>query len=282
MKEQLYITDLDQTLLQPDGTLSPFATRNLNNMIAKGINFTVASARSVVSQQIILNKLELKLPVIEFNGSFISDLKTGTHQVINQLSPSDLLAAADLFDSKGLHYFLSTFDGHQDRLYYSRTDNEGEQWYVLDREKAGDRRLTETVDRRNHFNEMIVCLTVINRIEELEPIALILEKTGESVEIHIQENQYTPGWYWLTVHSSKATKDQAIRTLALSVGMENYAITAFGDNTNDLKMLKAADCGVAVENALPPVKAAADKIIGHHRNDSVVRYIAEKNGIELL
>ncbi|MBN2658501.1 MAG: HAD hydrolase family protein [Spirochaetales bacterium] len=282
MKKTLYISDLDQTLLQPGGRLSSFATRNLNNMIDKGINFTVASARSVVSQQLILGELDLKLPVIEFNGSFISDLKTGRHLVINRLSPSALSAAADLFDSKGFHYFLSTFDGQQDRLYYSRTDNDGERWYVEDRRRAGDHRLSETLDRRDHFNESAVCLTVINRLEELEPLALILEDSGESVEIHTQENQYTPGWYWLTVHSEKATKDRAMRALAESAGLTNGPITAFGDNTNDLKMLKAADCGIAVENALPEVKAVADKIIGHHGSDSVVRFIAEENGLELL
>ena len=42
----LYLTDLDGTLLQNDATLSPYAVRELNRMIQKGLCFSISSARS--------------------------------------------------------------------------------------------------------------------------------------------------------------------------------------------------------------------------------------------
>ena len=76
-REALYISDLDGTLLQGDATLSPYSRQLLNSLLQEGLPFTVASARSIVSMQPILKDVALSLPVIEFNGAFISDLATG-------------------------------------------------------------------------------------------------------------------------------------------------------------------------------------------------------------
>ncbi len=50
---------------------------------------------------------------------------------------------------------------------------------------------------------------------------------------------------------------------------------AFGDNLNDIPMLQVADVAVAVDNALPETKAAADVVIGPNTADSVALYIEE-------
>ena len=52
--DRLYISDLDGTLLRNDGGISVFSRDTLNSMIADGLPFTVASARSVVSMKMIL------------------------------------------------------------------------------------------------------------------------------------------------------------------------------------------------------------------------------------
>ena len=50
-------------------------------------------------------------------------------------------------------------------------------------------------------------------------------------------------------------------------------IVAFGDNLNDLSMMKIADVAVAVGNARDEVKEVADTIIGTNTEDSVARFI---------
>ena len=47
-------------------------------------------------------------------------------------------------------------------------------------------------------------------------------------------------------------------------------------------MIKAAHRGIAVKNALDILKESADQIIGSNTEDSVVRFIAEDSGIELI
>ena len=87
MKNKLFISDLDGTLLNDNAMLSNFSLKNLNALIEKGLQFTVASARSVIAMQKILKGLKIKLPVIEFNGAFLSDLRTGKHVIVNEINP---------------------------------------------------------------------------------------------------------------------------------------------------------------------------------------------------
>jgi len=75
----LYISDLDGTLLNNKPELSLFSRERLQALIADGLHFTVASARSVNSIRSLLGELKLTLPVISFNGAYISDLASGEH-----------------------------------------------------------------------------------------------------------------------------------------------------------------------------------------------------------
>lgn len=135
-----YISDLDGTLLRSDASLSSYSKSCLNEMIADGLQFTVASARSVVSMRTILDGLEINLPIIEFNGAFISDLKTGHHEVINKIDRGRVEAIYHLINSRGYFPFISTYNGEQDCLYFSEITNEGMDWYYKNRVLHNDPR----------------------------------------------------------------------------------------------------------------------------------------------
>lgn len=70
-------------------------------------------------------------------------------------------------------------------------------------------------------------------------------------------------------------KTPAIRALANSLGMRMSEIAAFGDDLNDLEMLRDCGIGVAVSNALDDVKEAADVICDSNDEDGVAKWIAQ-------
>lgn len=275
---KLYISDLDGTLLTNKGTLSGYSRNKLNELIYSGIHFTVASARSVVTMQKVIEGVRLNLPVIGFNGAFISDLQTGRHHVINDLDASLARDIYDLIIQTGNHSFVSTFNGKKDCLNCPECFNDGMKWYYNDRIRNKDPRLRKP-DRMNKvFDENVVCLTVINKKEHLtELISRMQEKCAGQIEMHLLENQYQPGWHWLTVHDIRASKDQAIKTLTAEYGFDIKDLTVFGDNINDLKMFKIAPHAIAVGNAIEELKEHASEVIGSNEEDSVVRYIWKKH-----
>ena len=123
-----------------------------------------------------------------------------------------------------------------------------------------------------------MCLTVIAEESPLAELhCAILQAHGGAVETHLFENQYSPGWFWLTVHDCRATKDQAIRVLAQRYGLTGSEIVVFGDHSNDIKMFQSADRAVAVSNATDELKCRAAIIIGANETDSVVKFIQQDN-----
>lgn len=60
--KKLYISDMDGTLLQSDGTLSSYTKEKLNEFYKKGIPFSVATARSMVSATPLLEGVHLPPP----------------------------------------------------------------------------------------------------------------------------------------------------------------------------------------------------------------------------
>ena len=274
MKNKLFISDLDGTLLNDEANLSNFSKEILNKLIKKGLQFTVASARSVISMKKILEGLDIELPVIEFNGAFISDLRTGKHIVINEIDPEIKYDVFKIIKKYELVPFISSFNGKKDLLYYKNIQNEGCKWYVNDRIESKDSRLTKVDELYGTLKEHTICFTLIGTKGKLKEINTELEKNyGDKIELHLIENDYSPGWYWLTVHDAKATKDQAIKELVKITGHELDDLIVFGDNANDIKMFNLASKAVAVDNAKDILKKHADEIIGDNNSDSVVKYI---------
>ena len=70
------------------------------------------------------------------------------------------------------------------------------------------------------------------------------------------------------------TKWSAVERLAAGWGIATAAICAVGDDVNDIPMIRAAGLGVAMGNAQPAVKAAADRIAPSHDEDGLAEVVA--------
>ncbi len=279
LTETVYVSDLDGTLLGPDARLSSFSRSVLERLIEAGVPVTVASARGIVSMQEILGDLPLRLPVVCFNGAFVSDLRTGQHLEVFDLGDTAAEAWA-LARSLDLDPIVSTTDGTRDDGVYVRSShNPGVAAYVADRVRARDPRLRLVEDPGRALRHRVTCLTVIDRRERLVPWYQALEETlGERIRPHLFDDLYTEGWAWVTVHAGEATKDRAVRSVLQSAGLSNHRLVAFGDQDNDLPLLRAADHAVATANASAAVLATADETIGHHGDDAVARWLLQHVG----
>ena len=271
-----YVSDLDGTLLNCEGELSAPSRQILTDLLEKGLPFTVASARSVVSIREVLGNLPLSLPIIEFNGAFISDLKTGRHQVVNRIDPPIVEDVLKTVLDHGLLPFVSAFDGERDQVYYTRSLNAGMDVYLKDRRDNNDPRLQEVPTWEKAVAQNVVCFNVIAQADRLDPLEKdIRKKHGSRIETHCYEDIYAKGWYWLTIHDHRATKDQGIQVLQERHGLKDRELVVFGDQVNDVRMFKLAHRGIAVENATPELKKLAHRVIGSHHKDSVARFIEE-------
>ncbi len=271
--KKIYISDLDGTLLQDDATLSDYAKEELTDLLLSGVNFTVASARSGDSIRDILSQLPLKLPVIEFNGAYLSNYQTGEHEIINSIEEEVVLQLFNLIKEFKLLPIIASFDGKRDRMYYQSASNKAIGEYIEDKIKKNYKPLTQVVDLKEILREKVVRITLLGTKEELMLLFKKIERRYASqLEIYFFQNRYT-GWYWLMMQDKKATKAYAIKQLLDKYGFAQEGLTVFGDAKNDLHMFKLAPNSIAVGNAESQLKKYASKVIGDNIDDSVTKYI---------
>jgi len=270
----LYVSDLDGTLLDGKARLSDFSRDAINRMLGQGLRFTAASARSVVSMRSCLAGLEISLPVIEFSGAFISDLDTGKHFTVNEMRKRDLEALSGLFAESGVECFVSSFDGTEDRLHFGSASNAGQAFYLSERRRMSDPRLSVGVDVRAKLGEQVVACTVIDRLDRLAPIQRVV---AEDFSSHLVSTLvpyfYFEGWHWLTIQDRGSTKGKALEQLQESYAPDTGQRVVFGDEVNDLPMFEAADRAYATAGAIDAIKGAATEGIGAKDEDAGARYI---------
>ena len=272
---KLFVSDLDGTLLDPNARLSAHARAELVSLLRDGMRFTIASARSIHTIAAILGDLPLSLPVIEFNGSLVTDLATRRSLFCHALEPAVAEAVMRWALAAGVPPFVSTYVDGAQRLYPpERVVNAGMAVYLDGRRRARDERLTDAVDCFGTLDQPILCLTLIGHVDVLHAVASQIEAefAGRTSTICYPDRSSTD-FYWLTVQSTRATKDQALREVAELCGLGLPDVTVFGDEINDVPMFRAAGRGIAVENAIDELKRIAHEVIGPHHEDSVVRYL---------
>ena len=80
------------------------------------------------------------------------------------------------------------------------------------------------------------------------------------------------------INHKNANKGAALAGLASRLGLSRSQVMAFGDGLNDISMIREAGIGVAMENAVEEVKAAADLVTGNCEESGVAQMIEQLLG----
>ena len=75
--------------------------------------------------------------------------------------------------------------------------------------------------------------------------------------------------FFLEIMPKGIDKAQSLERLLMKLGLKREEMIACGDGYNDLSMIKYAGLGVAMENAVLPVRTAADHITASNNEDGV-------------
>jgi 5-amino-6-(5-phospho-D-ribitylamino)uracil phosphatase len=271
-KDLLYISDLDGTLLLPDGTFPKESKQRLNHLIEAGMKFTIATARNYDSAHPILKGLNLRLPVVLFNGVYLADFHNGKilehTQFIDKGVVSSMLALAQ---AQTIEPFIYTF-GEEHQVYYRHVTNPGSIAYLASLEKDG--RVKQVPKFIFKENETVSGFLLIGTTENLEPIYHSLkEKHFDHLSLYFAEDVSMKGYYWLQAFHQQANKGNMVEKLVDRLNFPLNKTMVFGDYLNDLDMFQVAGYSVAMENALPEVKDSADKVIGPNSKGAVLDFL---------
>ncbi|MDE6733498.1 MAG: HAD hydrolase family protein, partial [Oscillospiraceae bacterium] len=235
-------------------------------LIGEGVMFTYATARSFVSASPLVRELELSCPAVIFNGVFVIDPETGEHIIENVYSLECQKMARDFFISENIAPLVySNIDGRELVSYLeSRFDDVAS--YVNSRKN--DKRLRPVRDYAELFEGDIFYFTIIDPKDTKALDEVFTLENGFAR--NVQRDTYDD-MIWYEIYDKSASKANAV--LQVKELMKADELICFGDNLNDISMIKAADTGVAVENACEELKRLADVITFGNNDDGVAKYI---------
>ena len=278
--EELYISDLDGTLLNSSGVLSHKSIETLNSLIENGLNFTIATARSLDSAKPLIEKLQLKLPMVLYNGVLVYDptLKANIHENFIAVDYKEFIL--ECFEKEGLEPIVFTLNKiNSPSAFYRNISNAHMETYIGSRLARNDSRFKQVENFKIAISQKVITIISIGNKEALLAVKNRIEATV-NIEIHFAEDVYYKGAYWLELAAPNSSKKGGVSFLKNHLNPEK--IICFGDNLNDISMFEVADEKYATSNAREELKAIATEVIGKNNDDAVARFLQNRSQINNL
>jgi Cof subfamily protein (haloacid dehalogenase superfamily) len=268
----LFVTDLDGTLLNDNAELSQNSYKILQELISKGVNFTVATGRTLDNTIAVLDDLSFNLPIITDNGTFVYDTNEKKFLQQQSFNIEDVESIVDIAVEHGVMPFINTLDKNGVHVYYNTLYNEAVDDYYKQKIENKTSNYVKDDSYTIYKKETVFNLSMMDTHNRLLPI-YEYAKQNRNIKITLFPSHYYKGYYWLEVLPKNSGKGEALNFFKKKYNPEK--IVCFGDNLNDLCMFQLSDHKVAPANAVDKIIDISDEIIGHCNDDSVAKYIRD-------
>lgn len=270
----LYVSDLDSTLLDASSQIPMEAAAMLNQAIDRGALFTVATARTPATVNTLLADINMRLPAIVMTGAALWDFDSQMFTDPQFIPEKEAIRIMEVFRKHSLPHFIYTLADNVINLYHVGDMSDLDQEFVEARTKTSVKRLVIGKDgmpaQTPTNNKKMLLFYTMRPTAHVEAVWYELRNETECTPVFYHDI-FGPETGILEVFRQGCNKATAIRRMATRTKAKR--IVAFGDNINDIPMLREADIAVAVANASPEVLREADIIIGANTECAVAKWI---------
>ncbi len=263
----LYVSDLDGTLLKSNETTSEYTNSVINALVDKGMIFSYATARSLITAKKVTKGIAAKIPLIVYNGAFVIDNITENVLIANYFDNQVYSVLEDLFRNGVYPIVYAYINGQEKFSFVPELCTQGMNMFLESRK--GDVRTNAVDSTHDLMKGNIFYITCIDISEKLEPV---YNKYKDRYHCVYQTELYT-NEQWLEIMPLEASKSNAIKQLQKMLDCEKLVV--FGDGQNDIDMFQIADESYAVANAHEDLKQHATGIILSNDEDGVAKWLEE-------
>lgn len=272
MVYKMLVSDLDETLLNDDGTVHADNLAAIKTAVAHGFKFVPNTGRSFNSVQALLKMLGLYDQagqyVISYNGAAIVENKDNqvllTRGMDRELA-AQIFRAGLVNDQVDVHIYTV------DTLFIYNISPTDKQYMA---ERGVPYELMASDDLAFLANEQPVMKVIFEHpdqaVREQIRDAVLAAVGADAVEATFSSSRY------VEFNTKGVDKGSASLLLGEKLGIQRDEIIAAGDNNNDLKMLTAVGLGVSVANGIPAVQEAAAVVTERTNNEGAIAEILEK------
>jgi hypothetical protein len=242
-------SDLDGTLLAPDLAFVPGAPEAVAALRRAGVPFVLCTGRMFRSARPMARRLGVDDgPVVCYQGAMVADLAGGQPLLHRPIGGE--LAAEVVLHLRALGRHLNAFI--DDDLYVEDLD----EWARRYAKHSGV--------------EIIATADLAAEVTLRSPTKFVVQSDAADVPLLVRElrgvwrgrlNVTQSQAEYIELVDAAVTKSAALRWLCRRLGLRRERVLACGDGMNDVDMLRWAGLGVAVAEAAPEVRAAADLVV---------------------
>ncbi|MGD0384063.1 MAG: Cof-type HAD-IIB family hydrolase [Thermoguttaceae bacterium] len=269
---RLLAIDIDGTLVNSRDELTPHPHAALSGGGWAGIQVVLATGRRYSRTLHLVEPLGIDVPLVTAGGALVKDPKD--HRTLHKTT----------FDPQLLRQVLRLIDqGGYDPLLCADTFAEGFDFYLA-RQKVKTPELQEYLDLNPNDGRIwpnlisnpppdVFLVFTMGAKDQMLILEQILHGTlSGRISTNVLRSPRYQG-FLAEITPAGVSKWLGVKRLAESWGIEEAEICAVGDDVNDIPMIRAAGLGVAMGNALPEVKAAADRVAPTHDENGLVRVV---------
>ena len=259
MDYKIIVLDLDGTLTNRDKIITPRTRDALMEAQKAGNIVVLASGRPTPGVEPLARELEMDRfgsYILSYNGGMITNCKTG-ETVFSSLLP--LEANGKIIGLAKEHRVdILTYEGEE-----IITNNE-ECPYAVKESNINHLPLRQVEDMKGYVSFPVPKFLMLDDGDYLVTVEpRVKAAMGRDFSVYRSEP------FFLEVMPKGIDKAQSLGRLLERIGMKREEMIACGDGYNDLTMIQYAGLGVAMENAVLPVRNAADYITASNNEDGV-------------
>ena len=250
---KLISIDLDGTLLNEARELTPRSATAIRGLLDRGYLVVPTTGRALSRSIQIYPALEGSQYAISTNGALLTDLSKGEHLYRNAIPLAEALRLIPaLLDNAGSMIYLNTLNN-------CRTAYQAQRDFPAPGQRKPFGVEPDTADS--------LCAWLEASGEEVLEIGLHFEREDGYAHYEPLAATQFPGLdcfrvgpnniEFVAVGTSKAS---ALKRLCEHLDLSPAQVCALGDNGNDVDTLRLAGLGVAMANAIQPVREAANYV----------------------
>ena len=266
MSIKMIAIDMDGTLLDPNQQLTAETIKTVKEAKTHGIKIVLCTGRPLTGLEQFFGPLGLVDPgdyAITYNGAMVQHADTKEILLQHSLSYDDFVDLTALANRLNVH-------SHAEDADYMYTPNADISKYSVRESYLVNMpmfyRLPDQFPHDKQFAKVMF-------IDEPDVLAAATAKIpADYFERYYFVNSEP---FFLEALNKNASKGNAVTDLAQKLGYSMDEVMAIGDQANDLPMIKAAGCGVAMGNAIEEVKAHAQVITATNAENGVAKAIQQ-------
>ncbi|NMH77496.1 HAD family hydrolase [Pseudonocardia xinjiangensis] len=242
---RLIATDLDGTLLRPDGAVSDRTLAALRAITELGATVVFVTARPPRQLDKLAERLRLSGPAVCSNGAIVYTLSSHVFAEVHALEVKTVREVVKALAGTLPDVRFAVDTG---RMAY---DGPGYDWPSPDDRKGARVRIDDAEQLWGVGDPIVKLLAWSPRLDTYSMLSIAAEAVQQVAEITCS-SAVGP----LEVSAPGVTKASTVAGLCGSLGVNRSEVIAFGDMPNDLSLLRWAGAGYAMANAHPSVLSA--------------------------